>query len=240
MGVPSLFAYFFKRYHKCIRVAVHPSVDNKTPNGVYDCLYIDLNGILHACSHPSSKLIGYQTEEEVFSSVFEFIVYLTDLIQPRKILYIAVDGVAPRSKMNQQRGRRWVAASEHEKQKKENIDRFIEMETDGWIIPDEIRDTLFNIFDSGSITPGTIWMERYNSFIFNFERIVEDVVFLIFLAGNDFLPHIQTMSVSEGIIERIFVVYKRIISKTGIYFTQGDAIIPAQISIKNYERWSGK
>ncbi|KAA6357883.1 MAG: hypothetical protein EZS28_046590 [Streblomastix strix] len=81
---------------------------------------------------------------------------------------------------------------------------------------------------------------QYNSFIFNFERIVEDVVFLIFLAGNDFLPHIQTMSVSEGIIERIFVVYKRIISKTGIYFTQGDVIIPAQISLKNYERWSGK
>lgn len=67
--------------------------------------------------------------------------------------------------MNQQRGRRWVAASEHEKQKKENIDRFIEMETDGWIIPDEIRDTLFNIFDSGSITPGTIWMERVCNYL---------------------------------------------------------------------------
>ena len=43
-----------------------------------------------------------------------------------------------------------------------------------------------------------------------FERILDDFVFLCFLAGNDFLPHLPSMKINDQAILRIIDVYKRI------------------------------
>jgi 5'-3' exoribonuclease 1 len=63
------------------------------------------------------------------------------MIKPRKVFFMAIDGVAPRAKMNQQRGRRFRSAREAEELIKQAIAK-------GEELPTEKR------FDSNCITPG--------------------------------------------------------------------------------------
>lgn len=47
------------------------------------------------------------SEEQMFRDILHYIDTLFHMIQPRKLFFMAVDGVAPRAKMNQQRSRRY-------------------------------------------------------------------------------------------------------------------------------------
>jgi len=142
MGVPKFYRWLSERY-PCLSEVVK---DYQIPE--FDNLYLDMNGIIHICSHPNDDDPHFRiTEEKIFQDIFHYIEVLFRMIQPRKVFFMAVDGVAPRAKMNQQRGRRFRSAREAELNEKKAKDK-------GEKLPEEER------FDSNCITPGTPFMVR--------------------------------------------------------------------------------
>ncbi|KAI5166850.1 5'-3' exoribonuclease 2 [Nematocida sp. ERTm5] len=133
MGVPSLFRWIAKRYPKSINAVSGQEVDN---------LYLDLNGIIHPCCHPRNREPP-GSEEEMFREIFKTVDHLVSIVRPKHLLYIAVDGVAPRAKMNQQRERRF--------RPKDASDGHVE-----------------GGFDPNTITPGTPFMYRLHCAIIRY------------------------------------------------------------------------
>ena len=123
-----------------------------------------MNGIVHNCSHPNDEDVHCRlSEEQVFLGIFSYIEHLFSKIKPRKTFcqsastlddadrpVMAIDGVAPRAKMNQQRSRRFRTAKEA-KEAREKAER------KGEALPKEAA------FDSNAITPGTPFMARLSA-----------------------------------------------------------------------------
>ncbi|XP_053315450.1 5'-3' exoribonuclease 1 isoform X2 [Spea bombifrons] len=142
MGVPKFYRWISERY-PCLSEVVK---EHQIPE--FDNLYLDMNGIIHQCSHPNDDDVHFRiTEDKIFADIFHYLEVLFRIIKPRKVFFMAVDGVAPRAKMNQQRGRRFRSAKEAEDKIKKALEK-------GEVLPTEAR------FDSNCITPGTEFMVR--------------------------------------------------------------------------------
>jgi len=169
MGVPSFFRWLSRKYPKIISPVIEDPaqvVDGvilpldysaPNPNGELDNLYLDMNGIVHPCSHPENRPHP-ETEDEMLLAVFEYTNRVLNMARPRKVLVMAVDGVAPRAKMNQQRARRFRSARDAEIQNMEREREILERESYGEIIDDSVRNK--KTWDSNAITPGTPFMDK--------------------------------------------------------------------------------
>lgn len=119
-----------------------------------DNFYLDMNGIIHPCSHPNNGDHNFRiSEQEIFQNIEDYLVCLINIVKPTEVLFLAVDGVAPRAKMNQQRSRRFKTARDAELAEEKAI------KEGEYVASDEGK------FDSNCITPGTLFMENLDKFL---------------------------------------------------------------------------
>ncbi|KAN0097273.1 XRN 5'-3' exonuclease N-terminus domain containing protein [Tylopilus felleus] len=174
MGVPALFRWLSKKYPKIVTsvreddevevpdalgepMKLPVDITAPNPNGVeFDNLYLDMNGIVHPCTHPEGKPPP-ETEEDMMVEVFKYTNRIVNMIRPRKLLFMAIDGVAPRAKMNQQRSRRFRSAQEAKDKAEARRLAVAEWEAMGKVISDEEKNK--EAWDSNAITPGTPFMD---------------------------------------------------------------------------------
>jgi 5'-3' exoribonuclease 2 len=56
-------------------------------------------------------------------------------------------------------------------------------------------------------------------------------VFLCFLVGNDFLPHLPSLQIREGALDAIMVIYKNLLPSFNGYLTDEGKIIFSNVDI---------
>eukprot|EP01038_Epipyxis_sp_PR26KG_P008199 gene8199-11090_t len=143
MGVPKFYRWISEHYPQ-----INQMISTLTILPEFDNFYLDMNGIIHACTHPNANILANSlTLREMILSIFRYVDRIvTDIVKPKKILFMAIDGVAPRAKLNQQRARRFRAGQDRTECINQAKQKGLEV--------DETT-----LFDSNCITPGTEFME---------------------------------------------------------------------------------
>lgn len=152
MGIPKFYRWLSERYPLIGQpISNIPEIDN---------LYLDMNGIIHTSSHSNtlSHLIPHLSSaseiREMLRKAFAYIEMLFQIVKPKKLFYLSLDGVAPRAKMNNQRERRYKFIHE--------VQEFIEKEKKSGKL------TVDDWFDSCNISPGTDFMKNLNKHVLCF------------------------------------------------------------------------
>ena len=171
MGVPKFFRWVTKRYPAILsndintgaEIGANTEEDVKGGGGggggggdqshkrqqqqqqrvEFDHLLLDMNGIIHYCSHSNDNLVEMPSIDEIIAKMEAYLDHLIAIVRPLRTLYFAVDGVAPRAKLNQQRSRRFRSAQE----------RLDKLQSEPWRL---LGGTEY--FDVNAISPGTVLM----------------------------------------------------------------------------------
>eukprot|EP00924_Labyrinthula_sp_SR-Ha-C_P016372 snap_masked-scaffold_6-processed-gene-1.29-mRNA-1 protein AED:0.27 eAED:0.27 QI:0/-1/0/1/-1/1/1/0/1172 len=176
MGVPKFYRWLSERYPLINRkIGTDP-----TQLPTFDCLYLDLNGIIHTSSHNNSSENLHISFDQICENIFKLVNELVHVVQPREYLYLAIDGSAPRAKMNQQRSRRFASARD----RFESVKKCFPQKT----LTEQIME-FQKQFDSNCITPGTEFMTKLDGKFKEFvkEKCKKDIIWKrckVFFSGH--------------------------------------------------------
>lgn len=150
MGIPLYFKTIYDEFPDIVVSYINNSNSNY--------LFLDLNCAIHPCV---AKIVKDKYEEKnkelyekrMIVEIINYIEKLVTLVSP-ETLFIAIDGVAPKAKIIQQRQRRFKSV------KDKKYIRDLKNQLDIEIINDD--------YDTNSISPGTIFMDKLNNAINDF------------------------------------------------------------------------
>ena len=147
MGIPLYFKTIYNNYPEIVISNI--DLDKNS------YLFLDLNCAIHPCCR---KIVAekYEAkykdkyEKRMINEVLNYIKKLIGIVDP-VLLYIAIDGVAPKAKMNQQRLRRFKTVLD--RNNTNDIKKALNI------------DTSNDFWDTNAISPGTPFMEKLNKAI---------------------------------------------------------------------------
>ncbi len=101
MGIPRFAKTLMIRYPLIIR-----NIRNESDIPIIHNLYLDLNSTIHDLSHSSQDnilaLLKDKSYDQVYQEICEFINQIVQMIKPKSLLMIALDGVGPIAKISDQ------------------------------------------------------------------------------------------------------------------------------------------
>jgi 5'-3' exonuclease len=175
MGIPYYFYNIYKKYNNLV-------IDQNYISKIdIDYLFLDYNSLIHPCAQEvikskikdenlenenlenenlenenleDEKIKDENLENDIIKNCMIYTRYIIDTIGAKNV-YIMIDGVAPRAKMNQQRERRYKTYFLKKINSKEKSENNIE-------------------WDSNKITPGTFFMESIKNALYKLKNDVED------------------------------------------------------------------
>lgn len=149
MGVPGFFAWILTEFKKWI-IMTHLDVRP-------EYFYIDANCLFHPeCfkvldgAHDITDL--NKLEKMMFKRIINYLDYLEGVVNPSKMMYIAVDGVAPLAKIGQQRKRRFKSVIDNKLRNEIKLKHNVRFN---------------NMWSNTTISPGTEFMEKLHKKIYN-------------------------------------------------------------------------
>jgi 5'-3' exoribonuclease 2 len=161
MGVPGFFLWLVKNYKNKHFIIKKSSLNNEDDNIIInelnniDYFLIDTNCMLHPvcfkvlADNPKIHDIN-KLQRKMFTACIEYLEKIIMIADPKKGVYIAIDGVAPIAKIKQQRSRRFKSV--HDQELFNNIRKKHNKE-----IP--------FFWNNSCITPGTKFMKQLDSII---------------------------------------------------------------------------
>jgi 5'-3' exonuclease len=147
MGVPGFFLWLWKKYKAKNFVFPKDKFTTKV-----DYFLLDMNCMIHpVCFEtlrelkPDENINIERLENKMINNVIIYLEKLIDLAEPKKCIYLAIDGVAPVAKMKQQRLRRYKSVND-----KKLFDS----------IRKKHKKEIPFFWNNSAITPGTEFMKK--------------------------------------------------------------------------------
>ena len=158
MGVPHFFNQLLKSYKKDGFVFKKEKIDNKDIKDIIDSIdyfLLDANSFIHpVCFKVVADNPDVQNndrlEDKIMVAIIEYLEKLIEYVDPKKGIFLAIDGVAPVAKIKQQRSRRFKSVAD--RMMMDSIKR------------KHKKPTSF-FWNNSAITPGTVFMEKLDKYI---------------------------------------------------------------------------